>query len=76
MCQMLKLGVTVFFIVASSGTVQVFNIEMRSRLKSFEMTQKVIFWKWISQNILALVTESSVFHWTIDGTCSTIVYWY
>ena len=31
------------------------------------MTDDVIFWKWISLNTIALVTETSVFHWSMEG---------
>ena len=31
------------------------------------MTEEVVFWKWISLNSLALVTETSVYHWSMEG---------
>lgn len=31
------------------------------------MQDDVVFWKWISPNTLALVTETSVFHWSMEG---------
>ncbi|EEB11299.1 clathrin heavy chain, putative [Pediculus humanus corporis] len=48
-------------------TLQIFNIEMKSKMKAHAMTDDVIFWKWISLNTLALVTESSVYHWSMEG---------
>lgn len=36
-------------------------------MKAHTMNDDVIFWKWISPNTLALVTESSVFHWSMEG---------
>ncbi|CAI6367332.1 unnamed protein product [Macrosiphum euphorbiae] len=44
---------------ASQKTLQIFNIEMKSKMKAHIMHN---FWKWISPNTLALVTETSVFH--------------
>lgn len=29
---------------------------------------QVVFWKWISPKMLGLVTQSSVYHWSIEGT--------
>jgi clathrin heavy chain len=29
------------------------------------MNEDVLFWKWISEKALGLVTESSVYHWDI-----------
>ena len=44
-------------------TLQIFNIEMKSKMKAHNMTDDVIFWKWISLNTIALVTETTVYHW-------------
>lgn len=31
------------------------------------MTEDVVFWKWISVNTIALVTEAAVYHWSMEG---------
>ena len=31
------------------------------------MPEDVVFWKWINVNTVALVTETSVFHWAMEG---------
>ena len=36
-------------------------------MKSHNMTDAVVFWRWISPNAIALVTATSVFHWSIEG---------
>ena len=48
-------------------TLQIFNIEMKSKMKAHTMADDVIFWKWISENMIALVTETSVYHWSMEG---------
>nr|CAG4651561.1 EOG090X0064 [Triops cancriformis] len=48
-------------------TLQIFNIEMKSKMKAHTMTEDVIFWKWISLNAIALVTENVVYHWSMEG---------
>ncbi|XP_019869256.2 clathrin heavy chain [Aethina tumida] len=53
-------------------TLQIFNIEMKSKMKAHTMTDDVIFWKWISPNTLALVTETSVFHWSMEGDSTPV----
>lgn len=40
---------------------------MKSKMKAHTMAEDVTFWKWISLNTLALVTETSVFHWSMEG---------
>ena len=31
------------------------------------MPDDVVFWKWINDSCLGLVTETSVYHWTAEG---------
>lgn len=48
-------------------TLQIFNIEMKSKMKAHTMTEDVVFWKWINVNTIALVTENAVYHWGMEG---------
>jgi clathrin heavy chain len=50
--------------------LQVFNIETKTKVKSHQTNEDVIFWKWISSTTLGLVTETSVFHWSITDATS------
>ena len=52
---------------SAQKTLQIFNIEMKSKMKAHTMTDDVIFWKWISENMIALVTETTVYHWSMEG---------
>ena len=36
-------------------------------MKAHTMTEDVVFWKWISVNTIALVTEGAVYHWSMEG---------
>ena len=36
-------------------------------MKTYNMTEDCIFWKWISVNTIGIVTENSVYHWTMEG---------
>lgn len=47
--------------------LQIFNIEMKSKMKSHLMHEDVVFWKWITVNSLGIVTETAVYHWSVDG---------
>ena len=31
------------------------------------MTEEVIFWKWITVNIIGLVTDQACYHWAMEG---------
>ncbi|KAH7027594.1 uncharacterized protein B0I36DRAFT_364776 [Microdochium trichocladiopsis] len=50
---------------AQSRTLQIFDLEKKAKLKSATMNEDVVFWKWISESTLGLVTDTSVFHWDI-----------
>ncbi|KAI1444472.1 clathrin heavy chain [Annulohypoxylon stygium] len=50
---------------AQSRTLQIFDLEKKAKLKSATMNEDVVFWKWVSESTLGLVTETSVFHWDI-----------
>ncbi|KAB0791804.1 hypothetical protein PPYR_03604 [Photinus pyralis] len=58
--------------IEAQKTLQIFNIEMKSKMKAHTMTEDVVFWKWISLNTLALVTEASVFHWSMEGDSTPV----
>uniref|UniRef100_A0A224XCR3 Clathrin heavy chain n=1 Tax=Panstrongylus lignarius TaxID=156445 RepID=A0A224XCR3_9HEMI len=54
-------------VTSAQKTLQIFNIEMKSKMKAHTMADDIVFWKWISLNTLALVTETSVYHWSMEG---------
>jgi clathrin heavy chain len=46
--------------------LQIFNIGERAKVNDCVMSEPVEFWKWISDSKLALVTASSVYHWSMN----------
>lgn len=46
--------------------LQVFNLDTKTKLKAHQMPESVEFWKWITPNMLGLVTATSVYHWDIQ----------
>ncbi len=36
-------------------------------MKNSTMSEAVVFWRWTSNNNIALVTASAVYHWSIEG---------
>lgn len=45
---------------------------MKSKMKAHTMTDDVTFWKWISLNTVALVTDNAVYHWSMEGDSQPI----
>ena len=52
----------------SGKMIQMFNLDTKSKLKSHDMDSPIVFWKWTGPTNLALVTATSVFHWSSEGT--------
>ncbi|EFA76771.1 clathrin heavy chain [Heterostelium album PN500] len=52
--------------------IQLISIEQKMKLKSYQMAENLEFWKWISPNILALVTPTAVYHWAKEGTSEPV----
>ncbi|RDX54364.1 clathrin heavy chain [Lentinus brumalis] len=51
-------------------TLQVFNIETKQKVKSHVNSEDIVFWKWINDSTLGLVTETAVYHWSITDATS------
>lgn len=50
--------------------LQVFNLDTKQKVRAYVNPVKVQFWAWISDDTIALVTDSACFHWNIN-VCST-----
>lgn len=48
--------------VRANGTiVQIFNLETKTKLKSFTLDEPVIFWKWLSNDVLGLISARNIY---------------
>ncbi|EPZ31434.1 clathrin heavy chain 1-like protein [Rozella allomycis CSF55] len=52
--------------------LQIFNLELKAKIKSFMLSDDVVFWKWINVNTIGMVTESAVFHWSMEGESNPV----
>lgn len=51
----------------AGNQLQIFNMDSKARLKAHTMTEAVVFWKWINNTTIGMVTAGAVYHWTLDG---------
>ncbi len=51
---------------SAADHLQIFNIELKSKMKSHQMPEQVVFWKWLSPALMGLVTATAVYHWSIE----------
>ncbi len=54
----------------ANRTLQIFNIDTKQKVKAYENKENVVFWKWISESAIGLVTDTSVYHWSITDATS------
>jgi clathrin heavy chain len=64
-----KLFILILFIYKCIALrmIQIYDIENKSKLKFHTMNDDILFWRWINDKIIGLVTISAVFHWCIKG---------
>jgi hypothetical protein len=51
---------------SAADHLQIFNLELKSKMKSHQMPEQVVFWKWLSPALMGLVTATAVYHWSIE----------
>lgn len=51
-------------------TLQLFDFDAKTKLKMHVMQEEVLFWKWISERTLGIVTQTAVYHWRADDITS------
>lgn len=47
--------------------LQIFNLELKAKIKAHVMPEDIVYWNWVNPFMLGLVTETAVFHWSIEG---------
>jgi len=51
-------------------TLQIFNIETKQKVKNHVSSEDIVFWKWVSETTIGMVTETAVYHWSIADQTS------
>jgi clathrin heavy chain len=46
----------------ANRTLHIFNIDTKQKVKSHLNSEDVVFWKWVSDTIISLGTESAIYH--------------
>ena len=53
--------------LSATTLLQIFDLESKATLKTHQMEEDIIFWKWINADTIGIVTDTSVFHWALGG---------
>lgn len=59
-------------LLSAARNLQIFNLELKAKIKSYVMPDDVVFWKWITPSTLGLVTENAAYHWSMEGTADPV----
>jgi clathrin heavy chain len=46
--------------------VQVFNLDSKEKLGVYQAPEPIMFWRWLTPRVLALVCEKDVYHWNLE----------
>lgn len=46
--------------------LQVFNLDTKQKVRAYVNPVKVQFWTWISDETIALITDTACFHWAVN----------
>eukprot|EP00929_Paragymnodinium_shiwhaense_P056354 TRINITY_DN2820_c0_g1_i2.p1 TRINITY_DN2820_c0_g1~~TRINITY_DN2820_c0_g1_i2.p1 ORF type:complete len:1724 (-),score=606.43 TRINITY_DN2820_c0_g1_i2:339-5510(-) len=50
--------------------VQVFNLDSKEKLGVYQCPENIVFWRFISPKVLALICQSDVYHWNLEAANS------
>lgn len=53
-------------VTGGGNSLQVFDLESKTKLKAFAMSENVVYWRWISGSKIGMVTGTAVYHWDIE----------
>lgn len=53
--------------ILAAKTLQIFDLEQKAKVKTHLATEEINFWKWINADTIGIVTEASVYHWSLSG---------
>uniref|UniRef100_A0A1I7TNL3 Clathrin-link domain-containing protein n=1 Tax=Caenorhabditis tropicalis TaxID=1561998 RepID=A0A1I7TNL3_9PELO len=53
-------------------TLQIYDLELKAKVKAHQNVEDVVYWKWISDKNIALVSDTAVYHWSIEGDAAPV----
>lgn len=54
----------------AGNQLQIFDFDAKTKVKSVVLPDAVVFWKWISERTIGIVTGAAVFHWSAGDSTS------
>ncbi|GMR41309.1 hypothetical protein PMAYCL1PPCAC_11504, partial [Pristionchus mayeri] len=60
------------FAMRSGKVISICDIITKAELKKHTLSEDVIFWKWIDELTVGIVTRTAVFHWSLAGDVAPV----
>lgn len=51
----------------SGFNLQVFNIDAKDRIKAHTFHDTIVYWRWINEKTIVIVSNTTVYHWSMEG---------
>lgn len=46
--------------------LQIFDLNEKRKIKAAVLPENIDFWRWVSDDVLAVVTATTIYHWSVD----------
>lgn len=56
--------------IPAGRSLQIINIDTKQRVKAYINDDDIVFWTWISESNIGMVTHSAVYHWSVTDPTS------
>eukprot|EP01084_Bolivina_argentea_P164621 286193_1 len=60
----------------SKNNLQIFDFDMRTRMKTTEAADAVLYWRWVDSHTIAYVTNKAVYHWSMEDDIGPVTKFY
>ncbi|KAH8611956.1 putative Clathrin heavy chain linker Clathrin H link Region in Clathrin and VPS [Trypanosoma vivax] len=54
--------------IRSGRNLQIYDMDAAKRLKAAAFDEDVVFWTWVDERTVGIVSNSAVHHWSLDGS--------
>lgn len=60
--------------IRAGQTIQLLDIVGKQLVKSTQVPEPIVYWTWINETTIGMVSETSVYHWTVNNPSPQLVF--
>ena len=53
--------------IRHKNNLQIFNLDMKTKIKSIDISDDILYWRWLDSRTISYVTSKSVYHWSMES---------